>query len=379
VGASAYDAFGFGTGMTTRAQFQHYSDGTIRALSIKRRQASLADPWRAQLDLYNQQYEPTAPHTDNFERTGGDLIGGILVTPSNSSRVLYLLGGVESGYSSLFAGQNAVVVGPVRVDRRFTGPQVGVSMASALYDTLTWLLPGAAVVDIPRTIEGEIVVGVGRGSVTSVDISEPVEISRSSFMTHYDGWLGRQWLPTSRSLIVGDIWASGYTGAGGWRSSRTRAAVSAEHAASNGVWRISAAGENLIDPDPDVRALAIYDRTLAFLPRRVRLAESALSAFAERTRHLRSVGSALELDASIFGAFSKRWNPASATTASKDFTAGVVGLGAALVPRRAGRGTIRLDYGFPVIATPGIKRVPRFNISILPWLETGRHRDNYGY
>jgi hypothetical protein len=91
------------------------------------------------------------------------------------------------------------------------------------------------------------------------------------------------------------------------------------------------------------------------------------------------VGSALELDASIFGAFSKRWNPASATTASKDFTAGVVGLGAALVPRRAGRGTIRLDYGFPVIATPGIKRVPRFNISILPWLETGRHRDNYGY
>ncbi len=378
-GASAFDAFGFGTGMTTRAQFQQYPDGTVRALSIKRRQASVADPWRAELDLYNQQYEPTAPLTDNFERTGGDLLGGLLVRPSTSSRVLYVLGGIESGYSSLIAGQNAAVVGPVRVDRRFTGPQVGVSMASALYDTLTWLLPGGAVVDIPRTFEGEIVVGVGRGSVTSLDITGPVETSRSNSMTHYDAWLGRQWLPTSRTLIVGDIWASGYTGAGRWRSSRTRAALSAEHAASKGVWRISTAVEHLVDPDPDVRALAIYDRTLAFLPRRVRLAESALSVSAERTRHLHSVGSALELDASVFGAFSKRWNPPPSAIASKDFTAGVAGSGLALVPRRAGRGTIRLDYGFPVTVTPGIKRTPRFSISILPWLETGRHRDKNGY
>jgi hypothetical protein len=378
VGASAFDAFGFGSGMTTRAQFQQYSDGTIRALSVRRRQASVADRWRSELDLYNQRYEPTAPLTDNFERTGGDLIGGVRVTPSSSGRVLYLLGGVESDYSSLAAAQNADVVGPVRLDRRFTGPQVGISMASALYDTLTWLLPGGAVVDVPRMVEGEVVVGVGRGSVTSLDTSGPMEINRSNFMTHYDGWLGREWLPTSRSLMVGDIWASGYTGAGGWRSSRTRAAVSAEHAASAGVWRISAAGERLIDPDPDVRALAIYDRTLAFLPRRVRLAESAFSVSAERTRHLRSVGTALELDASIFGAFSKRWDPAATASPSKEFTAGVAGLGLALVPRRPGRGTIRLDYGFPVTPTPGIKRKPRFSISVLPWLESSRHRDKSG-
>jgi len=377
-GATAFDAFGFGTGMTTRAQYQQYSDGTIRALSVARRQTSLADRWRGELDLYDQRYEPRTPLADNFERTGGDLIGGVRLTPRRSSHVLYFLAGVESEYTSLIAAPNSDVVGPERVDRRFTGPQVGVAMVSALYDTLTWLLPGRAVVDVPRTLEGEVVVGVGSGSVTARDITGPVEINHSNFMTHYDGWVGREWLPTRRSRIVGDIWASGYSRAGQWQSSRTRAALSAEHAASNGVWRLSAAGEQLIDPDPDVRAIAIYDRALAFLPRRIRLAESALSVSVERTRHLRSVGSSMELDASVFGAVSKRWDPAPSANASEDFTVGVAGLGVALVPRRPGRATVRLDYGFPVTATPGIKRTPLLSITILPWLEASRHREKSG-
>lgn len=251
-------------------------------------------------------------------------------------------------------------------------------MVSALYDTLTWLLPGGAVVDIPRTIEGEIVVGVGSGSITARDNTGPVEINHSNFMTHYDGWLGREWLPTRRSRIVSDVWASGYSRLGKLQSSRTRAAVSVEHAASNGVWRISGAGEQLTDPDPDVRALGIYDRALAFVPKRVRLAESALSVSVERTRHLRSVGSALELDASIFGAVSKRWHPPQSANASEDFTVGVAGLGVALIPRRPGRATVRLDYGFPVTATPGIKRTPLLSITILPWLEASRHREKSG-
>jgi outer membrane protein assembly factor BamA len=72
---SASDAFGFGTGMTTRAQYQQYSDGSNRSLSISRRQATLTDKWRVEVDLYDQQYEPKAAIADNFERTGGDFIG----------------------------------------------------------------------------------------------------------------------------------------------------------------------------------------------------------------------------------------------------------------------------------------------------------------
>lgn len=376
-GVTTSDAFGFGTGMTTRAQLHQYSDGSARSISLARRQATLTDKWRGELDLYDQQYEPRKAFSDNFERTGAELLGGVRLTPRRSAHALYLLAGVESENTSLVAAQNADVVGPIRIDRHFTGPQLGVSLVSALYDTLTWLVPGGAVVDVPRSVEGELLVGMGRGSVIARDTTGPTEIGHANFMTHYDGWLGREWLPTRRSRIVGDIWASGYNRAGQWQSSRTRAAISAEHAASNGVWRLSVAGEQLQDPDPDVRALGIYDRALAFVPRQVRLAESAVSLSVERTRHLRSFGSE-ELDASIFGAASKRWDPASSANPIEGFTVGVAGLGLALVPRRPGAATVRLDYGIPLVATSGFRRTPRFSITIVPWLETSRNREKSG-
>jgi hypothetical protein len=376
-GVSASDAFGFGSGMTMRGQFDQYSDGSARTLLLARRQATLTDKWRGELDLYDQRYEPQGALSDNFERTGAELLGGLRLTPRRGAHALYVLAGAETEYTSLVAAQNADVVGPMRIDRHFTGPQLGVAMVSAFYDTLTWLLPGSAVVDVPRTVEGEILIGMGKGSVFARDTAGPTEISHANFMTHYDGWLGREWLPTRRSRIVADLWASGYTRAAQWQSSRTRAAISAEHAASKGVWRLSIAGEQLKDPDPDVRALGIYDRALAFVPRRVRFAESAVSISLERTRHLKSFGSQ-ELDASIFGAVSRRWDPASNANASEGFMVGVAGLGLALVPRHPGAGTVRLDYGFPVTATPGFKRSPRFSITILPWLEASRHREKSG-
>jgi hypothetical protein len=177
---------------------------------------------------------------------------------------------------------------------------------------------------------------------------------------------------------VTDVWASGYSRAGEWQSSRLRAAISAEHAASNGLWRLTIAQEQLNDPDPDVRALGIYDRALAFVPSRIRLAESALSVSIERTRHIRSVGTSLELDGSLFGALSKRWDPSPSSTSAEDFTVGIAGVGLSLSPRRPGRGTVRLDYGFPVTGTPGIRRIPRFSLTIFPWLESSRHREKSG-
>jgi hypothetical protein len=377
IGFSTSDAFGFGTGMTTRAQVHQYSDGSTRSISLARRQATLTDKWRGELDLYDQQYEPRSALSDNFERTGAELLGGIRLTPRRSAHAFYLLAGVESENTALVAAQNADVVGPIRIDRHFTGPQLGVAVVSAFYDTLTWLVPGGAVVDVPRSVEGELLVGVGRGSVVARDTAGPTEIGHADFMTHYDGWLGREWLPTRRGRIVGDLWASGYSRAGQWQSSRTRAAISAEHAASNGVWRLSIAGEHLRDPDPDVRALGIYDRALAFVPRRMRLAESALSLSVERTRHLKSFGSEV-LDASVFGAASRRWDPASSANPSDGFAVSVAGLGLALVPRRPGAATVRLDYGVPVFATSGFPRKPRFSIMIVPWLETSRNREKSG-
>jgi hypothetical protein len=377
-GISTSDAFGFGTGVATRAQYQRYYEGTIRSLSFARRHASIADQWRAQLDFWDQHDEPKSATREQIERTGGDLIAGVRLSPPSSSHVVYLLGGAESELTSLAAASNVQVIGPSRIDRRFTGPQIGFSLVSGSYDTLTWLLPGGAVIDVPRTFEGEFVIGLGKGAVRSRDLMGPAEASRSSFMTHYDAWVGREWLPTRGSRIVTDVWASGYTGADDWHSASIRAAASAERVASNGAWEMTVAAEQLRDPDPDVRALTIFDRALAFVPSRVRLAESALTMSIDRTRHLRPVGSSLELDGSIFGALSKRWDPADTSAASEDVTVGVVGLGLGLTPRRAGRASVRLDYGIPVLSAPGVRRTPRFSLTLTPWLENGRHRDRNG-
>ena len=377
-GISTMDTFGFGTGFATRAQYQRYYEGTLRSLSFARRQASLADRWRGQLDFWDQHYEPKLSSSEQIERTGADLIAGIRLSPPAASHIVYLLAGAESELTSLAAASDAQVIGPVRIDRRFTGPQIGLSLVSGSYDTLTWLLPGGAVIDVPRTFEGEFVVGLGRGAVTSRDLTGPGETGGSSFMTHYDAWVGREWLPTRSSRVVGDVWASGYTGATDWHSASIRGAVSASHAASNGLWEMTLAAEQLTDPDPDVRALTIFDRALAFVPSTVRLAESALTMSVDRTRHLRPVGSSLELDGSFFGALSKRWDPAASNAGYEDVTVGVVGVGLGLSPRKAGRTSIRLDYGVPVIAAAGVRRSPRFSITLTPWLETGRHRDRNG-
>jgi outer membrane protein assembly factor BamA len=89
-GISTLDAFGFGTGVATRAQYQRYYEGTVRSLSFARRQASLADRWRAQLDFWDQHYEPKSATSEQIERTGGDLIAGIRLSPLTASHVVYL-------------------------------------------------------------------------------------------------------------------------------------------------------------------------------------------------------------------------------------------------------------------------------------------------
>jgi hypothetical protein len=372
------DNFGFGTGFTMRGQYQRYADGAVRSIFFSRRQSSLADRWRASLDINDQRHEPRAPLSDNFERAGFDLLGGVRLTPRRAAHAIYLLGGFESESGSLSAAPNADVVGPTRVDRHFTGPQIGTAIVATRYDTLTWLLAGGSLVDVPRTVEGEVLVGVGRGAVTAMELGGVTEIARSNYMTHYDAWLGREWLPTRKSRVVSDLWVGGYSRSGDWHSGHARAAVSAEHAAPNGIWRLTTAAEQLSDPDPDVRALAIYDRALAFVPSRGRLAEAAFTMSAERTRHMRPIGGTLELDGSVYGAYSKRWDPSSFGGNVGDLSVGVAGVGLSLSPRRSGRSTIRLDYGVPLLRTPGVQRSPRFSITLMPWLETGRHRDNSG-
>src|SRR6476646_2707087 len=92
-GVTVADGFGFGTGVSTRAQYQRYTDGSLRGLMFSRRQASLSDSWRASLDISDQQHDPRTPLSDNFERTSVEALAGVRVTPRRAAHAVYLLGG----------------------------------------------------------------------------------------------------------------------------------------------------------------------------------------------------------------------------------------------------------------------------------------------
>ena len=205
-----------------------------------------------------------------------------------------------------------------------------------------------------------------------------------------DGWAGRVWIPDRDALVVGDVWGSGYFGDDLLRASAVRASLTMVRKASRGLWLARLGGERLIEPDPDVRALATIDPTATLLPPGSRLAQSAVAASLERQFHLRGVTPTLMLDGALFAAASLRSDPAAPVVASaglgvpaaggaaESIGIATLGIGLRATPVRQGATTVRLDVGIPVAGSPGLRRRPFIAVSFSPWLLAERHRDGRG-
>jgi len=53
----------------------------------------------------------------------------------------------------------------------------------------------------------------------------------------------------------------------------------------------------------------------------------------------------------------------------------VLGFGLRLSPRKPGRATARLDFGYPLVRLGDVPRRPFIAIGVSPWLDQGRWRD----
>lgn len=376
VATTIADPMGFGTGTVVQAESQHYRSGTVDLLSVARRQLAIDDRWRAEGTALQVNRTVSTDPGAYFKRHEMSLIGGVRVSPEGAGHVVYLLSGLSAESAHLFAAHDSTILGPARVNRSLAIPVVGASIAPSVFDTLTWLLPNHAIVDVPRGLQGEVVVGIGRGRESMNQHATDVQpaIGTAHAITHVDGWLGRTWLPSPRSRVVADVWGMGYGGQHEWHASTVRAQITADHAAAHGTWNLTLAAEQLTDPDPDVHALALADRLLAYIPTQSRFAEAAATVSLERIRHLHRVGSAFALDGSLFAAFTRRWEPAEAAAERDNVGVGAVGVGLRLTPTRQNVGSIRLDLGFPTWASSGLSRRPRVTISIAPALESLQHR-----
>jgi hypothetical protein len=362
VGASLYDPWVPHTNLSALVRRDVYRDGGDWFVDVETRRRSVFDPWHTELALWSSARQTTGDTADVFQRKAASFLVARSVSTS-AYGVTALLTGVEGERTRLLSSPDAAIVGPCSVRRDFVGLDVGLRRDAATFDTLTWLVGGRGLADLPVGFEGEGVVGIGKDFV------------REEPLVHLDLWGGRIWQPDRRHVVVADVWSSGYLGQNRWDDATVRGSLTMYRRAHRGVWLANLAGERLFNPDPDVRALATLDHTIQAYPKRSRLAESALAASLERDVHIMSAMRSWTVDGALFSAASLRWNPVSPSP--DQLYAGVVGVGLRLVPIRAGRGTFRLDLGFPVARSPELRGRPFVALTVVPWLGASRARDGW--
>lgn len=358
VGVSLNDPWFLGSRVGAVIGQDRYKDGQEWTATLRLREETVLAPWGAELGGIQSEYEPGLAG-DRFERGAAHLLIRRRLF-DDASAVMSVLGGVETEEARLAAAPGAPIVGPSRAARNFVGLSVGAARAAVAYDTLTWLVPNDAIVDVPLAFESEAVVGLGRDVVRGVP------------MMHVDLWAGKAWIPSRRGLALADVWASGYTSAGTWDAAAFRASLAYYQAAKRGFWSTHLTAERLLNPDPDVRTFVTIDPTARLLPDGRRLAEAALGFTAERDVRLMGLTRSWALDGALFGAVSSRWEAVDPSPEHLDVAA--VGVGLRLTPTRVGRATARLDVGVPVLGSAVAKRGIYVGIGLSPWWDDDRHR-----
>lgn len=307
--------------------------------------------------------EPKTQPGNNFQRSGTSLLFGERFNGGATRSASYFLFGAETEHADLYSPAGSGLPGTNSLRRSYAGINAGFARVAARYDTLSWLLHSNGIVDVPFGIEGEAVFGIGRDKITG------------NTADHLDLWIGRAFLSKNHgALLLGDVWASGYSGDDRLSASTLRSSWILFNRARRGYWTWRLTGERLANPDPDVRALASADLLSPALPVGSKLAEAALALSVERTVHLLPVTHSLMLDAAAFGGASARWD-AAVTSKTNSFGAFVAGVGLRLNPARTPRNSVRLDLGIPMTTSAAIRHHPYVALTFMSWPFFDRQRD----
>jgi hypothetical protein len=366
------DAYLLNLPMYLRMRLAEYGDGDEIRARLRNTAQSIQDVWSYQVTVSRYRRDTNREEAfggdqvlvaQAFDREGAYLLVGRRIgdvgTSANS-----ILFGADFERASLNAPDNSLTVGPNLVERRYHGPAIGFARRAAMFDTVGWLAERQVLVDVPLGVEMEGLVSGGREDVSR----EPA--------AYGSVWIGKMWIPGTERLASLDFWSSGYhiEKQVNFAAASTRALAS--YYARNGSVLYSArlAAEKLVNPDPDVQALQTFDPTLPVIPDVYRLSENAMEAEFERATHVRSPLSVFNVDAAVFTAGSYR--TASALSQHDHFGVAVIGAGLRLLPASQGSGSLRLDLLCPAFRSPGARNGVTFAVSVAPWLQANRQRDD---
>ncbi len=364
------DPYFLGLPVYLRFRGARYSDGDEARIRLRNAEESVLDEWHPQLILATYRADNTKTQQfggypvlveQAFQRSGAFLLVGRRIGEATTSATSILFG-ADFERAFLNVPDNALTVGPKLVERRYHGLTVGLGRKAVAFDTVSWIGSRQLLIDVPLGFEMEGLLGGGR---------EDVAQTPAAFGSI---WAGRMWIPGPRQLASVDFWSSGYRIAGQFDAASTRTLLSYYARRGTTLITIHGAVEKLVNPDPDVRALSMYDPTIALIPETYRLSENAAAAEIEASRHLLPLLRSLGVDGAVFAATSLRRS--SPLSQSDHFDVTAIGTGLRLVPTTQGSGWLRLDLLYPVVRSEHGRHGPTFAISVAPWLQANRQRDD---
>jgi hypothetical protein len=355
----------FDTRVRANALLRAFSDGRAWAWSLRTRELSDRDVWRAAFTSSQERRfgddSATGTNVDITKRTGALTVSRLVSLNANAAYAV-VVGGVNE-----FADENVTQPGGSLssnlVQRDFTIPVVGLSRRARRVGSIDWLVPGQAPAELREGLDGEVVFGKGR------------ERFRGANISMLDGWVGLTELLGPNTVFTGDVWSSAYWTRDSVQNGTLRTSMALFRKASRGLWLFRGSWERIYSPDPDVFALSTVDPLLRLLAPSSRLAERALSVTAERSMHLYSKDGRWAVDGALWAAFSDRERSFNGQAMDpSNYRAVIVGIGFRQVRDQPTQSPIRLDIGRAVWRS-GLPSRWIVALSTVPWINAGRNRD----
>jgi hypothetical protein len=363
---SLVDPHLFDTRVRGAALLRTFSDGRAWIWSMRTREQSDRDVWRAAFTSTQERRlsddSATSTHIDITKRANAFTLSRLVLL--NASAAYVVVGGVEQEFANENVTQPGGSLGSNSVQRNFTAPLLGIARRSRRFGSIDWLVPGQAPAELREGLESEIVLGVGH------------ELFRDTRITHLDGWAGLTEMLGPNTVFTGDVWSSGYWSNDSVQNGTLRTAVNVIRKAPRGMWILRGAWEHIYNPDPDVFALSTVDPLLRLLAPSSRLAEQATTVSAERSLHMYSSEGRWVLDGALWASLSDRRRSFDGVALDpSNYRAVIVGFGFRQIRNQPTQAPIRLDIGRAVWRSQGLPNRWIVMLSTVPWINAGRTRD----
>jgi hypothetical protein len=363
---SLIDPHLFNTRIRGAALLRTFSDGRAWVWSLRTREQSDRDVWRAAFTSTQERRlgndSATSTNIDITKRADAFTLTRLLAI--NEFAAYALVVGAEHEFADENVTQPGGSLSHNSVQRNFSAPLLGLSRRSRRFGSIDWLVPGQAPAELREGLDGEVVFGMGH------------ELFRDTRITHLDGWAGITELLGPNTVFTGDVWSSGYWSHDSVQNGTLRAALTVIRKAQRGMWIVRGGWEHIYNPDPDVFALSTIDPLLRLLAPASRLAEQAASASAERSLHMFSSEGRWVLDGALWVSLSDRRRSFDGIALDPaNYRAMIVGIGFRQIRNQPTQAPIRLDIGRAVWRSQGLPNRWIAVLSTVPWINAGRTRD----